>query len=104
MTSGVLKASLIAPVLGQMVLKVSIGWRRVIGCFIFIPHIPHTSPIIGVSFAKNDLHLKASYESSPPCSQSSRRGGGLGSRPKKIYFEYLGDGVEYHLMSRTPRR
>jgi len=32
------------------------------------------------------------------------RGGGLGSRPKKMYWEYLGDGVEYHLMSPTPRR
>jgi len=30
------------------------------------------------------------------------RGGGLGSRPKKMYWEYLGDGVEYHLMSPTP--
>ena len=28
-----------------------------------------------------------------------RRGGGLGSRPKKIYGKRLGDGVEYHLMS-----
>jgi len=26
------------------------------------------------------------------------RGGGLGSRPKKMYGERLGDGVEYHLM------
>ena len=32
------------------------------------------------------------------------RGGGLGSRPKKMYGERLGDGVEYHLMSATPRR
>ena len=29
-------------------------------------------------------------------------GGGLGSRPKKMYGERLGDGVEYHLMSPTP--
>ena len=29
------------------------------------------------------------------------RGGGLGSRPKKMYGERLGDGVEYHLMSPT---
>ena len=34
----------------------------------------------------------------------SGRGGGLGSRPKKMYGERLGDGVEYHLMSPTPRR
>jgi len=33
-----------------------------------------------------------------------RRGGGLGSRPKKMYGERLGDGVEYHLMKPTPRR
>ena len=26
------------------------------------------------------------------------RGGGLGSRPKKMYGERLGDGVEYHLI------
>jgi len=31
------------------------------------------------------------------------RGGGLGSRPKKMYGQRLGDGVEYHLMSPTPR-
>ena len=30
------------------------------------------------------------------------RGGGLGSRPKKMYGDRLGDGVEYHLMSPTP--
>ena len=33
-----------------------------------------------------------------------QRGGGLGSRPKKMYGERLGDGVECHLMSPTPRR
>ena len=32
------------------------------------------------------------------------RGGGLGSRPKNMYGETLGDGVEYHLMKPTPRR
>ena len=34
----------------------------------------------------------------------SLRGGGLGSRPKKMYGQRLGDGVEYHLMSPTPCR
>jgi len=34
----------------------------------------------------------------------SLRGGGLGSRPQKMYGERLGDGVEYHLMKPTPRR
>ena len=33
-----------------------------------------------------------------------RRSGGLGSRPKKMYGERLGDGVECHLMSPTTRR
>jgi len=36
--------------------------------------------------------------------QRGQRGGGLGSRPKKMYGERLGDGVEYHLMKPTPRR
>ena len=35
--------------------------------------------------------------------RQTRRGGGLGSRPKKMYGKRLGDGVEYHLMSPTPR-
>ena len=34
----------------------------------------------------------------------STRGGGLGSRPKKMHGERLGDGVEYHFMNPTPRR
>jgi len=34
--------------------------------------------------------------------QSITRGGGLGLRPKKMYGERLGDGIEYHLISPTP--
>jgi len=44
-------------------------WCRCIGCLIFISLFLQKSPLIGGSFAKRDLQLKASYVCSPPCTQ-----------------------------------
>jgi len=48
------------------------------------------------------VHFMCSYQVYVFSIRYTSRGGGLGSRPKKMYGERLGDGVEYHLMSPTP--
>jgi len=53
----------------------STGWRRCIGCLIFIGHFPQKSPIISGSFAERILQLQDCYASLSPCNAPAKASG-----------------------------
>jgi len=70
------------------------------GCLTRLESVPIQTYLFLARSLSSSMHTHLSL----PLNLSLKRGGGLGSRPKKMYGERLRDGVEYHLMSPTPRR
>jgi len=51
----------------RLTASVTTGWRRLTGSLIFIGHFLQKWPLCSGSFVENDLQLRGSYQSSPPC-------------------------------------
>ena len=76
------------------------------GSFVCVTYIKNCCARCGASrYVGVQIHTHTNEEIHMiPYIEDMARSGGLGSTPKKMYRERLGDGVEYHSMSPTPRR